>query len=182
MDDVLWQTFVPLTTIYLSHQAFLGARDFGAVPMHYRSNGALLVLALLIGGNWLPADELMPQRPKRETTLDILLDDYQKYGLPLPPKEAKLIVNKSKNITIHDITWLRESGKMIPPIILQSIYLSTARRDFVPEGQLIIPDQEVESFDLEIGQALTVAVQCHAQGYSKIAGHLLKYCKQKNEN
>jgi hypothetical protein len=118
--------------------------------------------------------DAIPSLQIKESTLEQLLSDYRKYGLPLPPKDAKLMFVKSED-SDADVFWLRAGNKTLPTTILRGLHSREVKVELESDGQTISPDQEkLEGLDLDTGQTVVLAAQCHAQGYAKLARHLLK--------
>jgi hypothetical protein len=122
--------------------------------------------------------------------LDDLLKEYQVLGLPLPPKDAKLvryesggggIVNGVVQPKTYDIAFEVKPGtKTEPPTILTGTM--QWQPSWNPTTKEVSPDPAgVKDFKFYSYYALPLAIQCHARGWDQLANHLLEVCKKEEK-
>src|SRR5436305_253253 len=115
--------------------------------------------------------------------LDELLKQYQALGLPLPPKEAKLvryeaggggIVNDVVQPKYYGLAFeLKPETKTENTLILRGT--QELRPDWSPHSQEVKPaPPAAKEVDLDPGDELVLAIQCHERGWNELARHLLE--------
>ena len=136
------------------------------MPNRY-SLAAMLTLIWLGCALTAAADEPFP-------SLDALLKDYQGFGLPLPPKEAKFVrfeyaAHKSYSLGFE----VKPGTKTAHPILLAGTFEWQPYWD--PHTQEVKPEPDtLNDFSLGSDDELVLAIQCHARGWDKLAQHLLE--------
>jgi hypothetical protein len=125
-----------------------------------------------------------------ENSLDSLLADYRRYGLPLPPGDAKLVrfeyggqyINGKPTPTTYFLGFLLRPGtKDNPPLLLvgtQEHRLSvfeTETMEFVEPKPELVKSLDLfwwgkSTFDMNAGPA--IALQCKARGWNALAQEL----------
>jgi hypothetical protein len=123
-------------------------------------------------------------------SLNDLLREYQALGLPVPPKEARLvrykaggggIVNRKVQPTIYALAFEVKPGtKTENPTLLSGIYERQPSRN--PHPQEVKPEPAaVKDLFLGSDDALVMALQCHSRGWDKLARHLLERSQRKTK-
>jgi hypothetical protein len=139
------------------------------------------ILAAAVAVTWLgwglPASADEPP-----ASLDELLKAYRSFGLPLPPKEAKLVryksgggglVNGEVQPKRYGLAFLLEPGTSTKrPTFLLGVLKWQPHWDPHPQEVNPAPDA-VKDVDLFSEDQLALALQCHARGWDKLARDLL---------
>ena len=134
----------------------------------------LLGLAMLVGA---PRADAMPP------LLDDLLNEYKALGLPLPPNEAKLVRYESGGRTIINGVAQPPSYSLAfltpPKPPMEQPRLLLGYLDFEPQWEVVyqeIAPEKASADDLYDGgdDALAMAMQSHARGWTKLATALLQ--------
>ena len=139
----------------------------------------LMLIACFSSSSPGNAEEMPP-------SLDELLKTYKELGLPLPPKESKLvrydsgcrIPRKEGDIKIYGLAYLLEAEtETADALILDGTHRVRKSR--------AIEAKEVEPNATEFGDLgnasflLALAIQCHDRGWNKLALHLLDLNQKK---
>lgn len=118
-----------------------------------------------------------------ENRLDALIVEYRDLGLPLPPKEAKLvryesggggIVNGKVQPKRYALAFLTKAAtRTEPPHFLLGTHVWSP--SWNPAIRVVAPEPAaVRGLGLGIDSGLGLAIQCHARGWDKLAHHLLE--------
>jgi len=121
--------------------------------------------------------------------LDELLSVYKELGLPLPPKDAKLvrtaaqsrsILNGESQPVVYRLVFqLRPGTKTAPPLLLEGI--SETERFWLDEKPEVDPNAPVpKDVDLRIG-GVVLAIQCHSRGWDRLANQILEKCQDREQ-
>jgi hypothetical protein len=122
-----------------------------------------------------------------ENSLEQLLIDYRALGLPLPPKDAKLVryeagggglVNGKVQPTVYGLAFLLKSGNDTEPWTLLEGTIERQNR-WDPKAREVKPEPDAIK-GLAYGQALALAIQCHARGWQKLAEYFLGQYRKKD--
>ncbi|MBI1914162.1 MAG: hypothetical protein HYS12_05410 [Planctomycetes bacterium] len=120
-------------------------------------------------------------------SLDELLKEYRALGLPIPPREAKLVryqsgggdrVNGKVKSKVFSLAFQLDAGtKTKDPRLLKGIYewdsFDRPLQDVAPD---LIALKDYLGFQQD---DLILAIQCHARGWDKLARRLLERSQQK---
>ncbi|MFL5245029.1 MAG: hypothetical protein ACJ8FY_23250 [Gemmataceae bacterium] len=130
---------------------------------------------------------------KHKKIFEELLKDYQAYGLPMPPKGAKLVRfpngwrsyaddGAGKETIQHHLGFLLEAGdkKRPPRLLVGTKQFQSDREEFemkevepkVDAAKDFFPCNTHWPFEMNCG--LAVAIQCKARGWDDLAQHLLE--------
>jgi hypothetical protein len=118
---------------------------------------------------------------KIERSLELLLEDYRALGLPLPPKEAKLvryeaggggIVNRKVQPKSYSLAFeVKPATKTENPVLLTGTHEWQPRWN--PHTEEVRPDSDAVQELAPAGDAaLVLAIQCHTRGWDKLAQFL----------
>lgn len=124
-------------------------------------------------------------------SLDELLKQYKELGLPLPPKDAKLVryessISEGINGKLQEIKYFRLAFQIKPatetegPFLLEGCgerraWSSVKARQVSPEPSA------ADGVRISLSEALCTAAQFHSRGWSKLAQRILDI-SQKNED
>jgi hypothetical protein len=123
-------------------------------------------------------------------SLDDLLKQYQALGLPMPPKEAKLvryeaggggIVNRKVQPKVYGVAFQIKAGtETESPCLLRGVYEWQPSWD--AHAQELAPEPTALKDLVEgSGDELVLAIQCHARGWGKLAHYLLEKSQKEKE-
>jgi hypothetical protein len=118
---------------------------------------------------------------KIERSLELLLEDYRALGLPLPPKEARLvryeaggggIVNRKVQPKSYSLAFeVKPATKAENPVLLAGTL--EWQPSWNPHTEEVRPDSDTVQDLAPAGDAaLVFAIQCHARGWDKLAQFL----------
>ncbi len=110
-------------------------------------------------------------------SLDDLLQEYKKLGLPLPPKDAKLVYIKYPDFVVQMVfVWKPASAKEYA-IALEG----TRQHEWKFRTPEFRPDPKVVG-DSVPEHCLVLALQCHHRGWDDLARHLLVFAENESVN
>ncbi len=115
-----------------------------------------------------------------------LLKLYQELGLPIPPKNAKLVryesggvgfVNGVRQPPTFSLAFLIETqGAQKKKSLFQDVY---QRSDWLPaHWDVVEPTEEAAQQTYEFRPTVSFAVQCQAMGWKKLAAEILSKCEE----
>jgi hypothetical protein len=134
-----------------------------------------------------------------ENSLDQLLEDYLAYGLPLPPKDAKLVrfescerymIGDKLMPPTHFLGFLLRPGLKDQPALLlvgtQELRLDDSKKVEIvePSPKLVKRDDLLlcTECSFEANEGLAVALQCKARGWNDLAQALWSSSIEKNRS
>jgi hypothetical protein len=138
------------------------------------------------------------QKPSADPSFEDLVTTYRKFGLPLPPVAAKLVLFETgaqssfegKSGKLHSLGFLLKPGKdKQPPLILVGTqecspeYPHTWNKVKLVEpdpklAQEVFPEYHYLTFSLDT--ALATAIQCKTRGWNDLAKALLEVSLKKD--
>ena len=117
-----------------------------------------------------------------ENTLEQLVIDYRAFGLPLPPKDAKLVrVNGYNSGTLSELAFqLKPASGKNGPILLEGSY--EQHLEWIPTIQEVEPKLEaVKNLDLGL-DPVGLAIHCYDRGWHKLAEHILEQAQKSDHD
>jgi hypothetical protein len=112
-----------------------------------------------------------------------LLKEYRALGLPLPPEKARLVryesggggivIDKVQPVVYALAFEVKPGTRTEHPVLLSGTLQWQPAWD--PRARAVEPDPSaVQDLDLRADDWLVLAIQCHARGWDRFAGHLLE--------
>ncbi len=101
-------------------------------------------------------------------SLNSLLKEYETLGLPLPPKDAKLVRYPADSLAFE----IKPGTKTERSTVLIGVREEQIRWE--PREQVVRPEPAaIKDLEFKEVDALLLAIQCHSRGWDELAKHLL---------